>query len=234
MSSLATNTTSCITCNVCKKNLPSNQFSRAQRKKAKNNKPARCKNCVDSKTVVVNNNNDNNGNFFQAPKGVVVMTMWQPWASLLIYGVKRVEGRPWLTNHRGRMWIHASGNATENLQDNINNTVEHYKKSVYTNFDNIVYPKNYPTSVIVGCVDVVDVITNDQFQKFTENDMYMRNESNSEACFICQNPQRLLVPYSPGTTKMKGDGMLWTISKKMEDAMLQQLVPCSQYITKSV
>ena len=40
-----------------------------------------------------------------------------------------------------------------------------------------MYPKNYPTSVIVGCVDIVDVITNDQFQKFTENDMYMRNES---------------------------------------------------------
>ena len=73
------------------KNLPSNQFSRAQRKKAKNNKLARCKNCVDSKTVVVNNNNDNNRNFFQAPKGVVVMTMWQPWASLLIYGVKELK-----------------------------------------------------------------------------------------------------------------------------------------------
>ena len=30
---------------------------------------------------------------------------WQPWASLLVYGIKRVEGRPWYTSHRGRLWI---------------------------------------------------------------------------------------------------------------------------------
>ena len=60
----------------------------------------------------------------------------------------------------------------------------------------------------------------------------MRNESSSEACFICANPQRLLVPYSPGTTKMKGNGMLWTIPKKIEKAMVEQLVPCNTYVTK--
>jgi hypothetical protein len=224
-----------ITCNICNKILPTDKFSRAQKKKWKNKKPAKCKSCVECE--ITNNGlhaSDNNQFFFVAPEGVVVMTMWQPWASLLVYGVKRVEGRPWGTSHRGRMWIHASGNATENLEENINNTVEYYKKNVYSNFDNILYPKHYPTSVIVGCVDVVDVITKEQFQKYTENDRGMRSESSSESCFICTNPQRLLVPYSLGTTKMKGNGMLWTITKKMEAAMLEQLVPCNTYVTKSI
>ena len=222
-----------ILCGSCSHSLPSSQFSRAQRKKAKHNKPARCKNCVDGAVSTTAGSVGDSTSFFEAPGGVVVMTMWQPWASLLIYGVKRVEGRPWLTNHRGRMWIHASGNATENLEQNIKDTVQHYQQNVYKEFDNVCYPKTYPTSVIVGCVDVVDVLTRDQFQAYTEKDLRMRNESSSEACFICVNPQRLLVPYSPGTTKMKGNGMLWTIPKKIEEAMIEQLVPCNTYVTKS-
>ena len=223
-----------ILCGTCGQSLLSSQFSRAQRKKAKNNKPARCKNCVDGVSIdsTAGSTTESTANFFKAPDGVVVMTMWQPWASLLVYGVKRVEGRPWLTNHRGRMWIHASGNATENLDQNVKDTVQHYKQHVYKEFTNVVYPKTYPTSVIIGCVDVVDVLSRDQFQAYTEKDLPMRNESSSEACFICTNPQRLLVPYSPGTTKMKGNGMLWTIPKKIEEAMVEQLVPCNTYVTK--
>jgi ASCH domain len=32
----------------------------------------------------------------------------QPWASLLVNGIKRIEGRSWPTQHRGRLWIHAT------------------------------------------------------------------------------------------------------------------------------
>lgn len=35
------------------------------------------------------------------------LTMHQPWASLLVYGIKRAEGRGWTTDFRGRLWIHA-------------------------------------------------------------------------------------------------------------------------------
>lgn len=31
-----------------------------------------------------------------------VLSMHQPWASLLVYGIKRIEGRTWPTDHRGR------------------------------------------------------------------------------------------------------------------------------------
>lgn len=36
------------------------------------------------------------------------LTMHQPWASLLVAGVKRVEGRSWHTDHRGKLWVHAA------------------------------------------------------------------------------------------------------------------------------
>jgi hypothetical protein len=36
------------------------------------------------------------------------ITLWQPWASLIIAGTKRIETRSWNTNVRGRVAIHAS------------------------------------------------------------------------------------------------------------------------------
>ncbi|KAI7813867.1 hypothetical protein IRJ41_003316 [Triplophysa rosa] len=38
------------------------------------------------------------------------LSMHQPWASLLVKGIKRVEGRTWYTSHRGRLWIAAAAN----------------------------------------------------------------------------------------------------------------------------
>jgi len=36
-----------------------------------------------------------------------VITMWQPWASLLACGAKQYETRSWATNYRGPIAIHA-------------------------------------------------------------------------------------------------------------------------------
>lgn len=37
-----------------------------------------------------------------------VITLWQPWASLIALGLKRYETRSWLTNYRGPLAIHAA------------------------------------------------------------------------------------------------------------------------------
>lgn len=34
--------------------------------------------------------------------------MHQPWASLVVAGIKKHEGRSWYTSHRGRLWIAAT------------------------------------------------------------------------------------------------------------------------------
>ena len=35
------------------------------------------------------------------------ITIWQPWAELIILGFKKIETRSWETNYRGRIAIHA-------------------------------------------------------------------------------------------------------------------------------
>lgn len=37
-----------------------------------------------------------------------VLTIKQPWAELIVHGVKDVENRTWSTNYRGRILIHTS------------------------------------------------------------------------------------------------------------------------------
>lgn len=39
---------------------------------------------------------------------MIALTMWEPWASLVAYGVKQLETRDWSTRHRGPVAIHAS------------------------------------------------------------------------------------------------------------------------------
>jgi hypothetical protein len=36
------------------------------------------------------------------------ISLWQPWASLVAVGAKRIETRGWATAYRGRLGIHAA------------------------------------------------------------------------------------------------------------------------------
>lgn len=36
------------------------------------------------------------------------LSLWQPWASLLVHGAKKVETRGWALGHRGPLLIHAA------------------------------------------------------------------------------------------------------------------------------
>lgn len=45
---------------------------------------------------------------FPETKTLKVISLWQPWASLIAAGVKRHETRHWPTGHRGPIAIHAA------------------------------------------------------------------------------------------------------------------------------
>ncbi len=41
------------------------------------------------------------------------ITLWQPWASLIAIGAKKIETRSWATKYRGPLAIHAAIKAVE-------------------------------------------------------------------------------------------------------------------------
>ncbi|CAI0464823.1 unnamed protein product [Linum tenue] len=89
------------------------------------------------------------------------LTMHQPWASLLVYGIKRIEGRSWPAPLRGRLWIHAASKVPE--QDTIKAMEEFYKEIYALNgVTDIKFPEHYPVSRLLGCVEVVGCLKLDE------------------------------------------------------------------------
>ncbi|XP_069382342.1 activating signal cointegrator 1 isoform X2 [Paralichthys olivaceus] len=115
------------------------------------------------------------------------LSMHQPWASLLVKGIKRVEGRTWYTSHRGRLWIAAAAKKpTPQEVAEVEAMYRHiYKKGTR-------FPKEYPTGCLLGCVHMSDCLSQEQFREQFPDTC---EESASPFVFICTNPQELLVKF---------------------------------------
>lgn len=140
------------------------------------------------------------------------LSMHQPWASLLVRGIKRVEGRTWYTSHRGRLWIAAA--AKKPTPQEVAE-VEAMYRHIYNKEPK--FPKDYPTSCLLGCINMTDCLSQEQFrQQFPET----CEESASPFVFICTNPQELLVKFP-----MKGRHKIWKLESHYHQGAKKGLVP---------
>ena len=57
-----------------------------------------------------------------------VLTIKQPWASLIIDGYKKYEFRSWKTNYRGKILIHAGLNIEKKVLERFNEYHLYYEK----------------------------------------------------------------------------------------------------------
>ncbi|NXG16753.1 TRIP4 protein, partial [Grallaria varia] len=115
------------------------------------------------------------------------LSMHQPWASLLVRGIKRVEGRTWYTSHRGRLWIAAT--AKRPSPQDISELQATYRMLLPKDVE---FPSDYPSGCLLGCVDVTDCLSQEQFQEQYPD---LSQESGSPFVFICTNPQEMVVKF---------------------------------------
>lgn len=136
------------------------------------------------------------------------LSMHQPWASLLVYGFKRIEGRDWESDYRGKLWIHATSQKPDRaLVDRIEQECEMLYGKEHPPF-----PKRYNTSSILGCVDMVDCIKSEDYS--TRTPMGFREENSSKYLFICKNPRILDIPH-----KFPGQPKLYQLEKDVLDKL---------------
>ncbi|KAK3418302.1 hypothetical protein EUGRSUZ_H04247 [Eucalyptus grandis] len=89
------------------------------------------------------------------------LTMHQPWASLLMYGIKRIEGRSSPAPIRGCLWIHATSKVPD--ESTIKAMEEFYGEIYAVNgITKIKFPEHYPVSRLQGCVEVVGCVPADE------------------------------------------------------------------------
>jgi len=131
------------------------------------------------------------------------LSMHQPYASFLVTGIKLHEGRNWYSSHRGRLWIASA--TKEPSSEEISNI-----KRIYRMLKNekIEFPETYPTSCLLGCVTVTDVLSQEEYRK-----LYPEGENDSPYVFICENPYVLPI-YFP----MKGKHKIYKMDKNIHKA----------------
>ena len=86
------------------------------------------------------------------------LSIKQPWASLIALGIKDVENRTWKTKFRGRILIHASAATVFDAYlpngGIVGNWIDKHGYGWHYN--------NIPHSAIIGEVDIVDCMINNQ------------------------------------------------------------------------
>uniref|UniRef100_A0A8B9UKX9 Activating signal cointegrator 1 n=1 Tax=Anas zonorhyncha TaxID=75864 RepID=A0A8B9UKX9_9AVES len=139
------------------------------------------------------------------------LSMHQPWASLLIRGIKRVEGRTWYTSHRGRLWIAAT--AKRPSPQEISELETTYRMLLRKDVE---FPSDYPSGCLLGCVDITDCLSQEQF-----NEQYpdLSQESGSPFVFICTNPQEMVVKFP-----IKGKPKIWKLDSKIHQGAKKGLM----------
>ncbi|XP_069723300.1 activating signal cointegrator 1 isoform X2 [Phaenicophaeus curvirostris] len=139
------------------------------------------------------------------------LSMHQPWASLLVRGIKRVEGRTWYTSHRGRLWIAATAKQPS-LQE-ISELEATYRMLLQKDVE---FPSDYPSGCLLGCVDMTDCLSQEQF-----NEQYpdLSQESSSPFVFICTNPQEMVVKFP-----IKGKPKIWKLDAKIHQGAKKGLM----------
>lgn len=74
------------------------------------------------------------------------LSLWQPWASLVIVGAKQYETRSWKTNYRGLLVIHAALKWDKELEALLTSFVRDFGLNL----------KGAPLGVALGTVELVN------------------------------------------------------------------------------
>ncbi|KAH8933820.1 hypothetical protein BDL97_18G049600 [Sphagnum fallax] len=147
------------------------------------------------------------------------ITLHQPWASLLVHGIKRIEGRSWPAPVRGRVWIHAAAKVPE--PETIQ-AMEHFYREIYAvdGVTDVVFPEFYPTSVLLGCVNVVGCVSLPELANWKSLPEGVRLEGQTQFCWLCEDPQKLVIPL-----EMRGWQGVYNLQRKIADAAPRGLRP---------
>ncbi len=84
------------------------------------------------------------------------LTVKQPYASLIVGGIKDIENRTWLTNFRGRILIHAAAQPYKKIACEVLNSLQY--ANVFT--QNKLSTLNGPNGSIIGSVEIIDCVVN--------------------------------------------------------------------------
>ncbi|MGJ1321480.1 ASCH domain-containing protein [Sphingobacterium faecium] len=149
------------------------------------------------------------------------LSIKQPWASLIAYGIKDIENRTWKTKFRGRIYIHASGKPSFN---NLTLGLSHDQIDyvfLKTEFPLLTKDIFYYKSAIIGEVDIVDCVINHESIWAEKTETYRCPDSGLE--IIQRGTPKIYnwvlsnaVIYDEPILNVKGKLSLWEYEKEVK------------------
>lgn len=121
-----------------------------------------------------------------------IITLKQPWATLVAEGIKNIEFRSWKTNYRGKILIHAG----------IGIDKEAMKKYEYLGFE-------YPTGYIIAETEIIDCLyLDDELNEYiiSQNNIAYGSKYRTGYAWILSNTKKI-----NSNIKIKGQLGIWNI-----------------------
>ncbi len=122
-----------------------------------------------------------------------VITLKQPWATLVAMGIKNIEFRSWKTNYRGKILIHAG----------IGIDKQAMKKYEYLGFE-------YPSGCIVAETEIIDCLyLDDELNKkiISQKNIAYGSKYRTGYAWILSNTKKI-----NSSIKIKGQLGIWNIN----------------------
>lgn len=117
------------------------------------------------------------------------LSLWQPWASLVVLGVKQIETRSWSTEYRGPIIIHATGSVPPPALDFWRQAeVLHLLKGA-----GVMEPRGLPMGSHIGTVDLVGVVKVEDAQINSQEER-LGNYTAGRYAWLLDNPRELNEP----------------------------------------
>jgi hypothetical protein len=149
-----------------------------------------------------------------------VLSVRQPYAALLVLGVKRLEARGRATSHRGPLLIHASSAAVTSA------AIEGFQESrpLLALFERIGWTspealRALPRSAIIGSVDLVDSIPSEDFDGAEDIDYELAAYPSDDVVYWLVNNAKACHPVA-----VNGKLNVWDLPGELEEAVQSALM----------
>lgn len=161
------------------------------------------------------------------------ITIRQPWASLIMAGIKTLETRSRATNIRGRVLIHSAlkpefTGSYQNIEVGIRKYIKELKEAAGHLGHNDDFYRSLPLGKILGSVDLTDCLPAGDWLEvhkgkgnFERHEIYDReftlgNLSSDRFVWVLKDPQ----PW-PDPFPVKGKQGFWNFQRDMTDYFLK-------------
>ena len=136
------------------------------------------------------------------------ITIWEPWASLIVDGIKDIENRDWYTTYRGPVLIHAGKKYDQEAP-----------RFIQRKFPDLLVPEESKTLAghIIGIVEIVDCVSKSNSKWFVGTYGFLLKNARRISPIALHNQQGLFDVNIDDYPKLKEIFKKDSFQKKLED-----------------